>query len=232
MIGDKLHKKVHIRSFATRLGRITPSQKRGFDTLWHKYGIIYDTKLLNFTKVFANDNSVCLEIGFGMGDSLWEMVVQNPHINFIGVEVHKPGAGALINKLQESDCNNAKLICHDVVEVLTHQIPDSSLDKIQIFFPDPWPKKRHHKRRLIQPQFIELINKKLKNNAIVHIATDWTPYASYIKNVFNDYEEFLVVNAIELENQKLPFKRPLTKFEQKGLNKGHTITDLIYMKGF
>jgi len=215
-----------IRSFVKREGRITPAQKTAFETLMPIYGL--PETPLNLSDLFKNKQPIFLEIGFGMGQSLAEMALTFPDINFIGVEVHRPGVGALLNAIQEHSLSNIRISSIDAVTLLTEQIPDHSLDKIQIFFPDPWHKKRHHKRRLIQPAFIQLVYQKLKPQGILHIATDWQDYAEHITAIMQNESRFESVNDAE----KLPREytwRPTTKYEQRGQRLNHAIYTLLFV---
>jgi len=215
-----------IRSFVKREGRITPAQKTAFETLLPIYGL--PTTRLDFSDIFKNQLPVFLEIGFGMGQSLAEMAAAFPEINFIGVEVHRPGVGALLQAIHERHLSNIRISSIDAVTLLTEQIPDHSLDKIQIFFPDPWHKKRHHKRRLIQPAFIQLVYQKLKPQGILHIATDWQDYADHITAVMDQESRFKSLNDAE----KLPREytwRPTTKYEQRGERLHHVTHDFLFI---
>ncbi len=210
-----------IRSFVRREGRMTRAQKQALEELWPLYGLTCEHTLENcFSNRKNVRNPVVLEIGFGMGESLVEMAKLNPNKNFIGVDVHRPGVGSCLQNIHREQLANLKLFCDDVNDVLTKVIPDHSLDTIQIFFPDPWPKKRHHKRRLIQPNFVTLLHKKLKPNGTLHIATDWENYAEHIQKVVNEFGLFTSLSSS-------PF-RPITKFEQRGKRLGHDIWDFYY----
>jgi tRNA (guanine-N7-)-methyltransferase len=218
-----------IRSFVRREGRITPGQKKAINEFLPVYGLSFEDGVVDFGECFVNDGEVVLEIGFGMGHSLVEMVEASPHINFIGIEVHRPGIGTLLNEIHKKGLKNIRVFDHDAVEVLQNCIADDSLDKVQIFFPDPWPKKRHHKRRLIQTDFIKLIEKKLKYNGILHLATDWENYAEHMLEILNKEKGF---KNLAGEN-KFPLNknlRPQTKFEKRGQKLGHNTWDLIFTK--
>ncbi|MEK6731833.1 MAG: tRNA (guanosine(46)-N7)-methyltransferase TrmB [Pseudomonadota bacterium] len=225
-----------IRSFVRREGRITKAQKQALETLWPLYGLTCHSGI---AASWQNDiqNPVILEIGFGMGDSLVEMAKSNPDKNFIGVDVHRPGVGACLQSIHREQLTNLKLFCDDVNDVLNQAIPDQSLDVIQLFFPDPWPKQRHHKRRLIQVDFVKLLHQKLKPKGTLHIATDWKNYAEHIQRVVNASGLFLPLSAHDLSVVSLPrgdatssifLFRPTTKFEQRGKRLGHDIWDFIY----
>jgi len=219
-----------IRSFVRREGRITTSQRRALETLWGQYGIDYSLQPVDFSEIFDREAELNLEIGFGNGESLLKMAIEAPESNFIGIEVHRPGVGNLLSGIEREDCQNLRVICHDAVHVLEHMVRDQSLSKIQIFFPDPWPKKRHHKRRLIQAPFVQLLYQKLKPKGSLHLATDWEDYANQMmmilssakgfKNAVGDQEFYK--NASEI--------RPMTKFERRGLCLDHPIWDLLFEK--
>lgn len=211
--------KRHTRSFVRREGRMTPRQQQALETCSDRYLINLNTPP-DFHTLFPV-GPVTLEIGFGMGASLAEMARLHPEMNFIGVEVHQPGVGALLATLQEQQISNVRVISVDVIQVLRDMIPDAFLDRVLIFFPDPWPKKRHHKRRLIQPTFVELLKPKLKSGALLHMATDWADYAEHMRVVMAGMNRFSSLPPdvnLRLE----------TKFERRGLKLGHNIVDLLY----
>lgn len=211
-----------IKSFVLRQGRLTPGQEKALQEDWPKYGLTRSEKPLNFSEVFGNDHPVHLEIGFGMGESLAMQAKQNHAVNYLGVEVHRPGVGHLLMLLRELDLNNVRVFAEDSIPVLNDCIADGSLDRVQIFFPDPWPKKKHHKRRIIQPEFISLLAQKLKAGGMIHFATDWAAYAEHVSELFQSLAGFTKVNAPD---------RPETKFERRGLKLGHEIADLAYVLG-
>lgn len=204
-----------------RQGRMTKGQETAFEKYWLQYGLEPTTSYINYEDIFQRDAKTILEIGFGMGQSLFEMAQNNLDNNFIGIEVHRPGVGALLAKLSEHKLDNVRVYCHDAVEILEQCIPDNSLDGVYILFPDPWPKKRHHKRRLIQIEFIKLIQAKLKPNGLLHMATDWENYAEHIIEVMQAVAGFTKIEAKA---------RPSTKFEARGERLGHQIWDLCYKK--
>ena len=222
----EIQSKRTIRSFVLRQGRLTKGQEQALNNLWPKFGIEYHS---NSPICFDENEPVVLEIGFGMGASLVEMARNAPDKNFLGIEVHKPGVGACLMAIEENQLSNLKVMCHDAVEVLENMIPNHSLDKVQIFFPDPWHKARHNKRRIIQPQFVQLIRQKLKIDGILHLATDWQNYAEHMLEVLNEAEGFENLSATS-DYIPRPEDRPITKFEKRGQNLGHGVWDLQFRK--
>ena len=218
-----------IRSFVRREGRLTSAQQRALETLWPVYGIEFSDHFLDFDVIFGRSASITLEIGFGNGASLTQMAAASPEHNFIGIEVHRPGVGNLLLQLEQENLNNVRIICHDAVEVLKRMIPPESLNKIQIFFPDPWPKKKHHKRRLIQPDFINLLATRMKPESILHLATDWENYAEQMLEVLTTSPDFINTATVG-DYLPRPDFRPLTKFEQRGQRLGHGVWDLIFQR--
>lgn len=217
-----------VKSFVLREGRVTKSQQFAIDNYWQFYGIsIRQDIKLNFEEIFKNKNPITLEIGFGNGDSLLAMAKSNPNINFVGVEVYKSGVGKILHDIHVNEIGNLKIIWHDASEIINHNIADNSLDNVQVFFPDPWPKKRHHKRRIINDRFVELLSKKLKDNGILHLATDWENYAEWMQDVLASNPKYKKTTA-PFAPELLVNKRPNTRFEQKGIVKGHGIWDLYY----
>ena len=218
-----------IRSFVRREGRLTPAQQRALETLWPKYGVEYAPAPLDLASLFGRAAPVTLEIGFGNGASLAQMAAADPARDFLGIEVHRPGVGNLLRQLEQQELGNIRVICHDAVEVLEYMIPSGSLDRVQIFFPDPWPKKRHHKRRLIQPAFVARLASRLRQGGMLHLATDWENYAEHMLAVLNASRDF--VNTADGGGfHPRPESRPLTKFEQRGQHLGHGVWDLIFRK--
>ncbi len=216
-----------IRSFVLRAGRLGTGQLKALDELGPRFVLPYQAAPLDLAATFGREAPKVLEIGFGMGQATAEIARKHPEIDYLGVEVHTPGVGALLKLIGEQDLANLRLIQHDAVEVLRHMIPEAGLDGIHIFFPDPWHKKRHHKRRLIQPAFAELLASRLKTGGYLHLATDWQDYA----------EQMLAVLATNphLRNSSdgyapRPEYRPLTKFEQRGLRLGHGVWDLVFLR--
>lgn len=223
-------KKRPIRSFVRREGRMTLSQKASLEKYWSEYGLETEMGLIDINAVFGRESDVILEIGFGAGASLLEMAAANPQDDYIGIEVHRPGIGGLLSQMVKNDVTNIRLFQQDVMEVLRKSIPDTGLSKIQIFFPDPWHKKRHHKRRLIQPSFVELLRQKLKLGGQVHLATDWQNYAEYMMEVFSNDDNFnnLVGHGHYLKDSSQ--YRVTTKFERRGQRLGHRIWDMIFVR--
>lgn len=218
-----------IRSFVRRAGRITPSQQRALDELWPVFGLPYDETLLDLSVLFGRSAPTVLEIGFGNGESLVEQAAADPDRNFIGIEVHEPGVGHCLLKAEEAGIQNLRVICHDAIEVLTHQVPAGSLARVNLYFPDPWPKKRHHKRRIVKPAFLDLVANRLGNGGTLNIATDWANYAEHIDEVLSQSDHFTCIERREHDGDR-PFERPRTKFERRGLRKGHGICDWCFEK--
>jgi len=218
-----------VRSFVRRSGRLTPSQRKALDELWPVYGIADSEKPLDFVALFANEAAVVLEIGFGNGETLVQQAAENPQANFLGIEVHEPGIGHCLLKARDSGISNLRLLRQDAIEVLCHQIPRESLSRVNLYFPDPWPKKRHHKRRMVQPAFLNLIADRLRSGGTLNIATDWTNYAEHIDEVFSRSDRFTRTER-HVHDGERPLDRPQTKFEQRGLKKGHPICDWCFTK--
>lgn len=216
-----------VKSYVIRRSKMTPGQKNALNSLWLKYGLNYAGSKINLDNVFQRSAKKILEIGFGNGDSLLTTAQNYPHYDCVGIEVHLPGVGALLSKLEKHNVTNVKVFASDAVEVLQNVIADNTFDRIHIFFPDPWPKKRHHKRRLIQSDFVNLATTKLKSEGVLHLATDWKDYAEQMisvlsaeKNLINENNDFATHSEF----------RPLTKFELRGIKLGHKIYDLIFRK--
>ena len=218
-----------IKSFVLRQGRLTVAQQNALENHWQDYGIDFSEQLLDFKTLFDNDNEVIIEIGFGNGESLLQQAINQPQYNFIGIEVHGPGVGHLIHEADTHGVHNIKVIRHDAVEVLEQQIADSSIKQLQLFFPDPWHKKRHHKRRIIKPAFIQLVKQKLKTGGILHMATDWQHYAEKMLEEMEDTEAFRNISG-KGNYSKTQGARCETKFERRGIKLGHGVWDLIYEK--
>jgi tRNA (guanine-N7-)-methyltransferase len=218
-----------IRSFVLRTGRKTPSQERAYEQLWPQYGLTIADGMLDFHTLFGRNGDVVIEIGFGMGDSLVEMALAAPEQDFIGIEVHTPGVGRIMNLIEEHQLKNLRVYTEDAVQVLEQCVPDESLAKVQIFFPDPWHKKKHNKRRIVQPEFIQKLRKKLKPGGIIHLATDWEDYALHMMEVMS-VAEGLVNQAGASAYSAKPAFRPVTKFERRGQKLGHGVWDLLFQK--
>ncbi len=216
-----------IRSFVLRAGRMGPGQQRALAELGPRFVLPYEAQALDFAAVFGRDAPTVLEIGFGMGDATAQIAAALPGTNFIGIEVHAPGVGALLKRIGELGLTNLRLVQHDAVEVLESMIPPHSLAGVHVYFPDPWHKKRHHKRRLIQPQWIGRLVTRLAPGGYLHCATDWQPYAEQMLQVLG--AEAALVNTAETYAQR-PAWRPQTKFETRGLKLGHGVWDLLFRR--
>jgi tRNA (guanine-N7-)-methyltransferase len=216
-----------IRSFVLRQGRMSNAQTRALETLLPRWGIPYQESLLDLDTAFGRAAPKILEIGFGMGDSTAAIAAAHPQNDYLGIEVHGPGVGSLLNQIEALGLTNLRVIQHDAVEVLKHMITPDSLDGMHIFFPDPWHKKKHHKRRLIQPELVALLCEKLKPGGYLHAATDWQEYAEHILAVLA--AEPRLTNTAAGYAPK-PDYRPLTKFEQRGIRLGHGVWDIVFRK--
>ena len=212
-----------IRSYVLRQGRTTPAQSRGLKDLFPRFGLPFSDQFLDPTGIFGRKAALVLEIGSGMGETTTAIAKAHPETDFLAVEVHAPGVGSLLNRLAAEELSNVRVIRHDAVEVLQQMVPDGSLAALHLFFPDPWPKKRHHKRRLVQPQFAALAARKLAPGGIVHAATDWPEYAEQMQEVFSQESLFQVTEAGFTQ-------RPVTKFETRGRRLGHPIRDLYFRR--
>ena len=206
---------------------MSEAQKRAYDTALNQWGIVYTPALLNPPEQFGRNAPTILEIGFGMGRTTADIAEAHPENNYLGVEVHTPGVGSLLKEIQVRNLTNIRIIQHDAVEVLTHMIADASLAGVHIYFPDPWPKKRQNKRRLIQPPLISLLAQKLAPGGYLHCATDWEDYATQILEVLS--AESALKNTTEGFAPR-PEWRPTTKFEQRGINLGHGVWDMVFSK--
>lgn len=218
-----------IRSFVLRQGRLTKGQQYALEHFWPLYGINFnktDTKKIEFDSLFSRNAPITLEIGFGNGDSLAEMARAAPERDFIGIEVHRPGVGRLLHLINEYELSNLRVIHDDAVDVLKQYIPHHSLERVQLFFPDPWHKKKHNKRRIVQNEFVELIYSLLKKEGVFHLATDWEAYAKHMSHVMEASEHFNSLSNSPFSPR--PDDRPLTKFENRGLKLGHGVWDLLY----
>lgn len=231
IMNDETSRPAHhrpIRSFVVRGGRLTPSQQEALDRWWPLYGVEDTQSRLDQEALFGRKAPLVLEIGFGMGDSLARQAEAQPERDFIGIEVHRPGVGKLLREIHDRGLTNLRLYCHDATEILARCIAEDSLDTVQIFFPDPWHKKKHHKRRLIQPGFVRELTTRLKPGGRLHLATDWTDYAEHMMAVLNAEPA--------LENTAGPGRfahdtgRPETKFERRGERLGHPVFDLVFTR--
>jgi tRNA (guanine-N7-)-methyltransferase len=205
----------HIRSYVLRTGRLTVGQQRALTNLWPTYGITNNDKLLDLVAVFGNEKPVTLEIGFGNGDSLVAMAAGAPERNFIGAEVHEPGVGHCLMRISELNLGNVRVVRQDAVEFLERRLADHSLARINLFFPDPWHKKRHHKRRIVQSDFVDLLARKLQPGGIFHVATDWPDYAEHIAATMANKQEYIAL-------QMTPTDRVMSKFDIRGQRLGHS----------
>lgn len=218
-----------IKSFVLRQGRMSKSQQRALEQNWSEFGLELKDELLDFQQLFGREAPTIMEIGFGMGKSLAEMAEANPQQNFIGIEVHRPGVGALLKLVEEKGLTNVRVFNDDAIEVLKKRIPKNSLDGVYLFFPDPWHKKRHHKRRIVQPAFAQTIADHLKTGGRFHMATDWEDYAEHMMAVMSAAKDFRNTHP-DRQFTPRPDYRPLTKFEQRGQRLGHGVWDLIFEK--
>lgn len=221
------HRKV--RSFVHRAGRTTSAQKRALADLMPRSGIPFQARMIDPQAVFGRRAPLVLDIGFGDGAALLTLAANHPANDYLGVEVHEPGIGHLLLLLERAALNNVRIIAHDAVEVVKHMMPPGQVDAVNLFFPDPWPKKRHHKRRIVQPDFVGDVARALKPGGAFHVATDWTNYAEHVVGIMDASEPFVRVPAAEAASNAL-FERPSTKFERRGIALGHQVTDLYYRR--
>jgi len=228
MISSEQTLPLRIRSFIRRQGRLTPGQQQALVNYWDKYCLDPNADY-DFSQVFGRNAPLFVEIGFGNGESLAKMAVANPDKDYIGIEVHKPGVGHLLMLLNQQGLNNVRIYCHDAIEIMEHKITDNSLAGVHLFFPDPWPKKKHHKRRIVRPGFVDLLVKKLKPDGYFHAATDWKNYAEAMLAVLSEVSGLRNTSSSN-DYCDCPEYRPLTKFEQRGLRLGHGVWDLIFRK--
>jgi tRNA (guanine-N7-)-methyltransferase len=216
-----------IRSYVLRAGRMGTGQTRALQELGPRYVLPFSASPFDAKKAFGRDAPLSVEIGFGMGQATAEIAAARPEVNFLGIEVHEPGVGALLKRIGEMGLSNLRIVQHDAVPVLEHMIAPASLAGVCVFFPDPWHKKRHHKRRLIQPPFVRLLASRLAPGGVLHCATDWQPYAEQMLEVLS--AEPLLANTAEGFASK-PEYRPLTKFEARGVKLGHGVWDLVFRR--
>lgn len=218
----------HIRSFVRREGRLTTSQQRALEAYRSVYGLDGEGSRLDLDAVFGRAAPRVLEIGFGDGEALLAMARTRTESDFLGIEVHRPGVGHLLRRLAEERLTNVRVVCTDAVPFLQQRLPPASLDRINLYFPDPWPKKRHHKRRLIQPAFTALLTTRLKPGGLLHLATDWPPYAEWMLEVLSDTKG--LINQCESYAISPAAGRPPTKFERRGQRLGHDVRDLLFRR--
>lgn len=217
-----------IRSFVRRSGRMTASQQKAVDELWPRYGIPAPSGVLDLRRLFGRNAPTVLEIGFGNGESLTQQAVERPDTNFLGIEVHEPGIGHCLIRIRDLGLENVRLLRHDAIEILEHSLAPGSLQRINLYFPDPWPKKRHHKRRIVQPAFVALCARALGPGGTLHIATDWANYAEHIDETVSANPAFRC-QAYREHDGDAPLERTRTKFEQRGQRRGHRIHDWIFV---
>lgn len=218
-----------IKSFVLRQGRLTKGQEQALETLWPLFGVDMADTPLDFARLFGRVAPVTLEIGFGNGESLAQMAAAAPERDFIGAEVHTPGVGHLLKTIGDKGLKNIRVMDSDAVDILQRRIPPAALDRVQLFFPDPWHKKKHHKRRIVQADFVRLVGTRLRSGGVLHMATDWENYAGHMAKVMDACPEFCNL-AVGSPYSPRPPERPLTKFENRGLKLGHGIWDLLYQR--
>ena len=223
------YRKKSIRSYVVRAGRMTDGQRKAFDTSWPTYGLKLADGAIDTDAVFGRTGPKVLEIGFGMGDSLLQMAAAEPETDFIGIEVHPPGVGTLMNTAKAEGISNLRVYLADANDVLEECFASQSIDRLQLYFPDPWHKKKHNKRRIVQPQFVQLVREKLRPGGVLHMATDWEHYAEQMLETLDAAEGFENIAGIGQYSSR-PDYRPMTKFEKRGERLGHGVWDLIYKK--
>ena len=223
------YRKKSIRSYVVRAGRMTDGQRNAFENSWSTYGLKLADGAIDTDTVFGRSGPKVLEIGFGMGDSLLQMAAAEPATDFIGIEVHPPGVGTIMNIAQSEGISNLRVYLADANDVLEECFPPQSIDRLQLYFPDPWHKKKHNKRRIVQPQFVQLVREKLRPDGVLHMATDWQHYAEQMLETLDEAEGFENIAGIGQYSPR-PDYRPMTKFEKRGERLGHGVWDLIYKK--
>ena len=229
-VTDKIEalKNQPLKSYVIRASRLTEAQKKALDTLWDQYVLPFNNEPLDLGQAFSQPAPLVVEIGFGMGDSLLEMAIASPEQNFLGIEVHRPGVGKLLHGIDAHKVTNLKIVCDDASQVISTGLSPASIDRLLLYFPDPWHKKRHNKRRLVQSEFVQMVRQRLKVNGEFHMATDWEHYAMHMLEVMEAAEGF------RNKNGKGCFwgdpARPETKFERRGLKLGHGVWDLLYTR--
>jgi tRNA (guanine-N7-)-methyltransferase len=219
----------HIRSFVVRAGRMTQAQERAWRELWPRMGIERGDQPCDLPALFGRDAPVVFEVGFGNGETLAALAAAHPERNFLGLEVHPPGVGHLLLQCEAARLENVRIVCDDAVDVLHRRIADATIDELLLYFPDPWPKKRHHKRRIVQPAFLALVARKLKPGGVLRMATDWQPYAEHMLATARLCDELVNASADGLYVER-PASRPLTRFERRGQRLGHGVWDLAYTR--
>lgn len=219
-----------IRSYVVRGGRLTPAQQKAMDRLWPRYGLSVDDGVIDPAAVFGRQAPLILEVGFGMGEALLEMAARHPEQDHIGVDVHPPGIGNILRGIEEKGLDNLRVYEHDAIEVLRRCVAERQLERVQVFFPDPWHKKKHHKRRIIQPDFVQLVRSRLKPGGTLHIATDWQNYAEHIMMVMDAAQGF--ENRFGEGCYATAHDRPATKFERRGQRLGHGVWDMIFERRY
>jgi tRNA (guanine-N7-)-methyltransferase len=224
-----MHAPRRIRSYVLRAGRVTAAQERALAELWPIHGLDFEGRTLDLDRVYGRSARRCLEIGFGAGEVIGALARAHPESDYLGIEVHRSGVGRLLLHARAATLSNLRVICHDAVEVLTAGVPDRSFDEILVFFPDPWHKKRHHKRRLIDPGFVETLSRKLRTNGVLRLATDWQEYAEQMRTVCNACAGLVSLNP-EGGYVGRPEFRPPTRFERRGERLGHAVWDLAYAR--
>lgn len=217
-----------IRSYVRREGRLTPGQQRNLDTLWPRYGLDAADGPFDWDAVFGRQAPKVLDIGFGAGESLLELAAAHPEHDYIGIEVYRSGVGRVLGSVHDQGLTNVRVFCADAIDVIAQAVPDASLDTVLLYFPDPWPKKRHHKRRIVQNQFADGIARVLKPGGVWWLATDWANYAEWMREAIDVHPAF--ANIGDSDGFAATPERPLTRFEQRGNNRGHEIFDLAYQR--
>jgi tRNA (guanine-N7-)-methyltransferase len=216
-----------VRSYVLRQGRVSKAQRRAHDILLPRYGVAFERRPLDLDALFGRHAPRILEVGFGMGETTAEIAAAHPRNDYLAIEVHTPGVGSLLKQIDERGLTNIRIVQHDAVEVLEHMVAPATLDGVHVFFPDPWPKKRHHKRRLLKPGFVQLLASRLKPAGYIHVATDWEEYAREVLEVMS--QEHALENSAAAFVAR-PDDRPLTKFEERGLKLGHRVWDIIFVR--
>jgi len=216
-----------IRSFVKREGRLTEGQQRALTELWPRWGIDFQPQKTDFQAFFPQPQPLKLEIGFGNGEALCEMAKADPGSNYLGIEVHRPGLGHVLQQIEQQQLTNVRVLSHDAIEVLEQMLPSQSLATVLLFFPDPWHKKRHHKRRIVNALFRQLLARVLQSQGLLHMATDWQDYADWMQAELQSDRRFVPLN-VEQGLSLEPCSRPSTRFERRGLKRGHSISDLYY----